>query len=299
MTKCVPTALLLASAFLAASLVAPLSAQQPAPSQGSYGVNRPPASDELLRAYDVLTEVAVWIKSDQSHLSDDMTKLFDQAKQYYREAHKNLSAGNEQRAVGLAMAASAAGSGLLFLLHATTPPLTDLPKPPQAFAEARSATGATPPAPGNPATPTPGPGRYGNLPPSPTEATAQTTDRTANRGPAGTPASFPERDPWQPALSALQNARSRIRDATDNASKGPGQEFLAASRKVYEQGRQAYQEHHYFKAFELAMAADAWTRVPEFLDWATNVTGPGQGPGRIPAPPPGFEERRTPVRPPQ
>src|SRR5437899_3039375 len=109
MMKGVPTALLIASVALAASLVAPLAAQQPGANQGGSGANRVPANDELLRAYDVLTEVAVWTKSNQAHLSDDMTKLFDQAKQYYREAHKAVTAGNQQRAAALALASSEAG----------------------------------------------------------------------------------------------------------------------------------------------------------------------------------------------
>jgi hypothetical protein len=121
--------------------------------------------DELLRAYDVLTEVAVWTKSNQGHLPEHMAKMFDEAKQYYRESHKNFTSGNSQRGVELAMAASDAGRGLLFFMHATTPPLTDLPKPPQAAEGASSSgtPGKTPPAPPPSAkTPnTPAPGRYG------------------------------------------------------------------------------------------------------------------------------------------
>jgi hypothetical protein len=262
-----------------------------------------PASDELLRAYDVLTEVAVWTKSSQAHLPDEMARLFDQAKQFYREAHKAFSAGNQQRAAEYALASSDAGGGLLYFLHASTPPLTDLPKPPQSAQEGGATGTASRPAPPAPpgagaATP-PASGRYGNLPSSPTDTQAPRPNPAGAGAAAGTAPPMPDRNPWQPALFALQDARSRIRAATENASKGAGQEFLAASRNVYEQGRKAYQEQHYFKAFELAMAAVAWTRVPEHLDQANIVTGAGRGPARIPAPPPGFDDRGAPVRPPR
>jgi hypothetical protein len=72
---------------------------------------------------------------------------------------------------------------------------------------------------------------------------------------------------------AEQKARKDIRRAYDRASdargegydKGPGQKFLEASRKVYNQARRAFEDEDYARAAELAKAAEAWTHVGEHL----------------------------------
>jgi hypothetical protein len=83
----------------------------------------------------------------------------------------------------------------------------------------------------------------------------------------------------------IQRTRDRLDEA--GSADGQGRLFLDASRRVYAQARQAYQDRDYVRATELARGAEAWTHVGEHLQRA----GEDVARSRIePPPPPPPEE---------
>jgi hypothetical protein len=85
----------------------------------------------------------------------------------------------------------------------------------------------------------------------------------------------------------LDFARQRINDASKSgATQEPAKGFVDASRKVYEQSRTAYQQQNYSKAIELALAAEAWTHVGEYVRQAENPGRPAAQPGQSSPPRP-------------
>ena len=98
---------------------------------GPKGKDGPPkdgpkekAARDLRHAYDTLAEVGAGAK-----LPPDDAKLYAQAKDIYRAAHK-AHPGGGRKAAELAAAANDAGRGLKHLLKAAQPP-ADLPPPPE------------------------------------------------------------------------------------------------------------------------------------------------------------------------
>jgi hypothetical protein len=86
--------------------------------------------DHLQKAYDALTEVSVWMKADRARPPRDTTKLFDRAKDLYRDAVKADREEEGRRADELGLAAHDAARGLLHALRADAPPVAALPAPP-------------------------------------------------------------------------------------------------------------------------------------------------------------------------
>jgi hypothetical protein len=223
-----------------------LIAQQPSGAQPSQGGARVPppdvrAVDALHRAYDALSLLSVWTNTNKAKLSDDLLKLIDPAKDFYRQAHQAYQQHNYTKSESLALAAFAGAQGLINVLHATTPPAAGLPAPPE-------------PA---------------------------DTDTTEPAGANGQPRSASEA-----ARQVFSSARQRIVDARrDTPAQGPARQFLNASSKIYEQGRQAYQNKDFTRAIDLASAAEAWTYVGQHLHQAEGTARPTEVGRPSPVPP--------------
>ncbi len=222
----------------------PPASQAPPRQQGQRPPAPPPldvqAVQQLHQAYSGLELVSVWSSTGKGKLAQDQAALFEQAKDLYRKAHRAYTERNYGRSLQLALAAGAASQGLVSVLHADAPPIPNLPKPPEPPAPAQNpAPGTTPP-------------------------------------PGGAPQ--PAAGPAEEARQVLDFARQRINDASKGgATQQPAKAFVEASRKVYDQSRNAYQQRNYTKAIELALAAEAWTHVGEHVRQAEN-------PGRPAAP---------------
>ena len=99
----------------------------------------------------------------------------------------------------------------------------------------------------------------------------------------------PPPDVQGPATAArdlLQRAYDRIADAGAGPDRGPGRDFLDASRRAYERARQAYLDRDYVRAAELARGAEAWTHVGEHLLRAEGADARVERDRRPPPPPP-------------
>lgn len=259
MTKWKPRifGILVGLTIMGLALVSRMTAQQtpapPARQTGQRPAPPPPdiqAMQQLHQTYNALELVSVWSGSSQGKLPQDQTALFEQAKELYRQAHRAYTDRNYPRSVQLALAAGAASQGLVSILHANAPPIPNLPKPPE--------------------------------PPTPPPQTGAAAPGTI---PAPGGAKQPPRGPADEARQILDFVRQRINDTTKGgAVPEPARAFLDASRKVYEQSRQAYQQHNYPKAIELALAAEAWTHVGDYVKQAANPGKTSTRPGQ-PAPP--------------
>lgn len=86
--------------------------------------------DHLQKTYDALTEVSVRMKADRARPPRDTTKLFDRAKDLYRDAVKADREEEGRRADELGLAAHDAARGLLHALRADAPAVASLPAPP-------------------------------------------------------------------------------------------------------------------------------------------------------------------------
>jgi len=186
---------------------------------------------------------------------DDEAKLVTRAEDFYRNAHRAYKDRDYPRSTALALAALDASRGLLSVLHAS-PPAGGLPSPPDLPA-------ATPERAPPPERGTPGPAPRTDNPPS---------------------------TPKDMARDLLRVARDRI-IAAEKADSGRAavKPFLAASRTVYERGRQAYERGDYTRALGLAAGAEAWSHIGEDLKRAEGTTRPGAGAGagtggRLPPP---------------
>lgn len=87
--------------------------------------------DHLQKAYDALTEVSVWMNADRARPPRDLPKLFDRAKDLYRDAVKASRDDDDRRAAELALASHDAARGLLHALRADAPAVAGLPAPPR------------------------------------------------------------------------------------------------------------------------------------------------------------------------
>ena len=72
-------------------------------------------------------------------------------------------------------------------------------------------------------------------------------------------------EPWTIALNELQRAKDRLEETGDGQA---GREFRDAARKLYADGRAAYEAKDFSKAAELARGAEAWSHVGEHLERA-------------------------------
>jgi hypothetical protein len=86
--------------------------------------------DHLQKAYDALTEVSVWMSADRARPPRETTRLFDQAKELYRDAVRANRDDEGRRAAELGLAAHDAARGLLHSLRANAPAVAGLPTPP-------------------------------------------------------------------------------------------------------------------------------------------------------------------------
>ncbi|HWG46884.1 MAG TPA: hypothetical protein VN688_29245, partial [Gemmataceae bacterium] len=87
--------------------------------------------DHLQKTYDALTQVSLLINADRARPPRDMTKLFDQAKDLYRDAVKASRDDEDRRAAELGLASHDAARGLLHALRADAPATAGLPTPPR------------------------------------------------------------------------------------------------------------------------------------------------------------------------
>jgi hypothetical protein len=83
------------------------------------------------RTYDTLADVSLTLRAGGDREPRDPGRLLDQAKEFYRQAHRAYRDGERRRAEGLAMAANDAGRGLWHVLRAGQPAVADLPLPPE------------------------------------------------------------------------------------------------------------------------------------------------------------------------
>jgi hypothetical protein len=275
MNKCLPRTLLILTglALSSAVLVSPLAGQQR--DQGSYGAReqrRPmmpldlQANQQLHQTYDDLGMVNVWLSCNQAKPPLDLAPLLDQAMQYYRQARQAFDGRQYGRALELAVAADLATHGMLSTLHASTPAPEGLPAPPQVTGSEEQG-GQT--------------GQHPERRPEPNRGSeAPRGDQRAQGGAGGQPEA--PQSPMDAARQTLDFVHQRINEASRGESgREPAKAFLDASRKLYDESRQAYQKRDYDRAIELAMGAGAWTQVGEHLLRAQNPQRYGS------APPPG------------
>jgi hypothetical protein len=69
-----------------------------------------PGAHHLRHAYDTLTDVGMVLRADD-RAPRELTRLLDQAKDYYRQAHRAYRDGQRFRSGELALAANDAGRG--------------------------------------------------------------------------------------------------------------------------------------------------------------------------------------------
>jgi hypothetical protein len=87
--------------------------------------------DHLQKAYDALTDVAVWTERGRARPPRDLAPLIDQAKDLYRDAVRAAREDELRRADELAAAAHDAARGLVHALRADTPEVRGIPVPPR------------------------------------------------------------------------------------------------------------------------------------------------------------------------
>jgi hypothetical protein len=101
-----------------------VSAKPPGP-KGPEKMN-----EHLQKSYDALTEASMWLSADRARPPRDLSRLFDQAKDLYREAVKASRNEESRRAAELGLASHDAARGLLHALRANAPTVAGLPAPP-------------------------------------------------------------------------------------------------------------------------------------------------------------------------
>jgi hypothetical protein len=238
---------------------------------------------ELHKAFDDINDLATSVPAGQ-----EATRLFDQAKAFYRAAVKAFPA-DPRRARELALAADETVCGLNHLRRATAQPVANLPEPPL-DADPAPAPKDGPKGKDDPKGKDGPKGKEGmkdkdgpkgkegmkdkdgpkgkeemkakDAPPPPKDG-AKGPDRRAERG------------PWSPALDALTDVGSQLTAAAE--VKGAGREFVDAARTAYRKARAAYEGGEYRKAEALARAADAWLRVGDHLtraEWDGSAAPP-------------------------
>jgi hypothetical protein len=198
----------------------------------------------LNEAYDQLATVSVWMSSDQARLPRDDARLFEDAKEYYRAALQasNPRTGDLRRAETRGLAATDAARGLLFALAARAAPVVGLPSPPEL------------PAP-----------EFGPPPSS-------TSDRSRTSPQEGKEVA---RAPAETIRDLMQNLNERFRQLPEGKTREEGGAFLEAGRRSLEQARKALDDGRNRQALQFALAAEAWSHVPEDLSRTTGETPSG------------------------
>ena len=86
--------------------------------------------DHLQKAYDALSDVAVWTEGSRARPPRDLAPLIDRAKDLYRNAVKAAREDDLERADELGAAAHDAARGLIHALRADAPAAKGVPLPP-------------------------------------------------------------------------------------------------------------------------------------------------------------------------
>jgi hypothetical protein len=225
-----PAGLLLLGLVLAwASERAGRLAAEPPPPPGTLTGPEARVAGILNEAYDQLTTVSVWMSSDQARLPRDDARLFEDAKEYYRVAIQASSprSGDVRRAEALGLAARDAARGLLLALAARAAPVVGLPTPPDL------------PAPAS------GPREPGRTPLPEGKEVART--------------------PVESTRDLIRDLDERLKTLSEGRPPEPGGAFLEAGRRSLEQARKASDDGKYRQAVQFALAAEAWSHVPEDL----------------------------------
>lgn len=103
------------------------SAKPPGKKGGPKG--RGKGKDALQKAYDALSDVAARLDAGRARAPRELTKLYDRARDLYRDAERAARDDAERRADELAIAAHDAARGLLHALRAETASDDRLPPP--------------------------------------------------------------------------------------------------------------------------------------------------------------------------
>jgi hypothetical protein len=240
MRRLIPSALL-ASAYFAFGAWAqppdqPPPRRPPAPRPEQIKAN---AAGMLMVAYETIAAASAGVRGEGD--DKDLGRLLDAARDLYRNADKAYKDGAYDRAAGTAMAADAAGSGIMLTLQANAGKLAGVPAPPA------DALGPPPP-----------PGAEKAPPPAGAEAPKNGGDFVQG---------------------LIKETGDRLDKGKED--KGPGATFLDAARKALDQAKQAQKDGDAFKAVELVHAADAWGQVGDLLRQAEqpapNPTRPPPG----------------------
>src|SRR5579875_3659465 len=101
---------------------------KPKKEKGDKGPKR--GKNDLQKAYDALTDVAVWTEAGRARPPRDLAPLIDQAKDLYRDAVRAAREEELWRADELAKAAHDAARGLVHALRADAPSVRGMPTPP-------------------------------------------------------------------------------------------------------------------------------------------------------------------------
>jgi|SRR5579875_1747130 hypothetical protein len=101
---------------------------KPKKEKGDKGPKR--GKNDLQKAYDALTDVAVWTEAGRARPPRDLAPLIDQAKDLYRDAVRAAREEELWRADELAKAAHDAARGLVHALRADAPAVRGIPAPP-------------------------------------------------------------------------------------------------------------------------------------------------------------------------
>jgi hypothetical protein len=205
----------------------------------------------------------MWMKSGNVRLEQDEAGLLEQAKDLYRHAYQAYKEGRDRRAAELAMAANDAARGLLYVLSAESPKVEGIPTPPSMMEQGSSSSGGA------------------NLPQTPDRNRPLPSGRgTTPQPPGATP--LPQAgglEAGQGAAMGVREIHDRIGDIPADTTQGPGKQFLDASRHALDRAQRFADDRHYRRAFHMALAAEAWSRVPEHLRRAE--TGTERTPGAL------------------
>jgi hypothetical protein len=291
-----------------------LSAFRAPPPRGDRDAPPPPrdvkdrAGDHLAQAYDTLTVVGLCERSEGRQTDKETSRLLDSSREFYRSAHKAYKDGDYERADETALAANDSARGILFTLKANAGKQTDLPLPPvvghmgppppphgdRPPPPPRGDRDAPPPPRGDRSPPPRGdkdaPPPHGDRPPPPPRGDRDAPPpppRGDREPPPPPPPGGPDahREPEAAATDTIRHAVNRLEAAPADV-KGPGRAFLDAARKSLDQAKLAQKDGEFFKAVDLARAAEAWSHVEEHLHRANGAAGD--------RPPPREERRERP-----